>query len=76
MEFAFGLVWMLVKALCQRYLLIFVIGTIVLSLAIGGIAVVAGGAFWVAVKAALIVCAVVGLIAGIIAITSALKRPW
>jgi hypothetical protein len=76
MEFAIGLVGLLIKAVCRRYLLIFVIGAVVVSLAIGGIAAVAGGAFWVAVKVALIVSAVVGLIAGIIAIASAIKRPW
>ncbi|MDR3613711.1 MAG: hypothetical protein P4L53_09090 [Candidatus Obscuribacterales bacterium] len=75
MEFVIGLVWLLVKELCRRYLLIFIIGTIVVCLAIGGIAAVAGGAFWVAAKVTLIVCVIIGLIAGVITVVSAMSKP-
>jgi hypothetical protein len=64
MEYLIKLLLLVITEICRRYLLIFLIGAVVVSLAVGGIAAVAGGAFWVAVKVTLAVCAVVGVIAG------------
>jgi len=74
MEYLLGLIFLVVREIFRRYLVIFVIGTIVVSLAIGGISVYAGGAFWLAAKFAGYACLALGVLAVIITTFSALGR--
>jgi hypothetical protein len=74
MEYLIGLIFLVVREIFRRYFVWFIIGTIVLTLVVGAIAVAAGGAFWMAAKFTLIGCLAIGLIAGIIATMSAFSR--
>jgi hypothetical protein len=74
MEFAIRLFISVAGAVCRRYLLPFILVTIVLTLGAGGIAALSGGAFMLGAKYALEACLGIGGLAAIVTAISAIKN--
>jgi hypothetical protein len=66
-----------IRAVCSRYFVSFLIGTVVLSLFCGTVAAFSGGAFWHAILYAGAACLVIGIVASlIVSVSSVFSKGW
>ena len=77
MEMAITMILLVLREVYRRYLVDYLLGTVVLSLFCGAIAAFSGGAFWHATLYAGGACIVIGIVASlIVGVSSVFSKGW